>query len=342
MYKYLLIFLLIANVSCFAFDFKVSLNKKTFEDESFDFLIQKVVDARLNKQKPIGTVMVSFSLSNTVGNDSLGYEMNNFFNGKPEMFDAKTKIIIVINQLNIRYIREKADTTGKKAELEFSIAIDYYLEGGKTCGLLYQQFFKFKKSTSNTKITKDINKGFSETIKSALIDFKKQLKINKKEKGIRRQCNTDSLFQFLANKPEQVVTNQNIKDGLYFSCKDLYLNNPGAISNYSFTDSTGLGQRPLIVKVPDYILERVYAIVKDKRIYIYIGGGNYKEALLEEDGKLFFADITSAIISNDTKASSVPIGVLSSLASTIKQAGTAITTPPDVILDYETGDLVFR
>ena len=340
--------------SCLAFDYKVSINEKSFEDESFNFFVQKVIDARLNKQKPIGALVAGFSLNKqTVGNDSLDYEMNALFARKPEIFNASTKVIMVINQLNLRYIKS-AD--GKKTDLEFSVAIDYYLAEAKTYGLLYQQFFKYKVNTKSAdKITRDINKGFSETIKNALTDFKKQLNTNKAV--VRKECNTDSLIQFLTGKPEQMVTKQVIKDGLYFSCKDLYLNNPGVVSNYFFTDSTGLGQRPLIVRASGYIMERVYAIVRAKKIFVYTGGGNYKEALLGDDGKLFIPGITSATLSVDVKEGSANIGLLNSLPAipSLAKATTADstaqqpikqtqinTTTSDIIIDFETGDLVSR
>lgn len=339
----LLIAFVALSISSLAFDYKIGILEKTFEDESFNFFIQKVVDARLNKQKSIGLVVTGFSTdSKTVGNDSLDYQMNTVFGKKPEIFNAATKVIMVINQLNLRYINATTDVSGKEEAIEFSIAIDYYLKEGKTCGLLYQQFFKFKENVKSVnKIAKDINKGFSETIKKALKDFEKQLKTNKAV--VRKEFNADSLLQFLSTHPNQVITNQNVKDGLYFSCKDLYLNNPGVIDKYSFTDSTELGQRPLIVSSPGYVMERVYAIVREKRIFIYLGGGNYKEAVLSADGKLFFPDVTSATISTDAKIASMAFrsfGLIGSLiSSAIKQSATTTATS-DILIDFEIGDLV--
>ncbi len=337
-----------------AFDYKIALQEKTFEDENFNFFIQKVIDARLNKQKPIGVLMAGFSLNKeTVGNDSLGEQMTALFAKKPEMFNAATKVIMVINQLNLRYIKS-AD--GKKIELEYTIAIDYYQAGDKSCGLLYQQFFKFKTNVKSAdKIIRDINKGFSETIKGALTDFKKQLKTNKVV--VRKEFDTGMLLQSLENKPAQILSNQNIKDGLYFSCKDLYLNNPGILDSYSFTDTMGIGRNPLIVKAPGYIMERVYAIVRDKRIFIYAGGGNYKAALLGDDGRLVIAGKTSADLLVDVKGAFASVGILNSIVAVpfvaktnapadstaqqvIKQpeAGNKI---PDIFVDLETGDLVY-
>lgn len=347
----LLIAFVAASLSSLAFDYKVSILEKSFEDENFNFFIQKVVDARLNKEKPIGALLEGFSLNKeTVGNDSLGYQMTALFNRKPEIFNASLKVLMVINQLNLRFMKS-AD--GKKEELEFSIAIDYYQSGEKSCGLLYQQFFKFKQPVkSATKIAKDIDKGFTETIKKALTDFKKQIRTNKVI--VRKAFDTGMLFQFLENTPAQVVNNQNVQDGLYFSCKDLYFNNPGVISNYSFTDSTGLGQTPLIVKAPGYLMERVYAIVRSKRIFVYTGGGNYKEAVFGDDGNLFIPSIVNNLLVAGTKGSSASIGILNNLPSTtkvvthatdstakqpVKQPQT-IYKATDFFIDFETGDLV--
>jgi hypothetical protein len=242
-----------------------------------------------------------------------------------------------------------------KDELEFTIAIDYYKAGDNTSGLLYQQYFKYKATAKAAKTTgKDINKIFSETIKKALKDFTKQLKTDKG--AVRKGFNADSLFQFLASTPTQVINNQNIKEGLYFSCRDLYINNPGVVSNYSFTDSAGVGQRPTIVKAPGYLMERVYAIVRGRRIFVYTGGGNYKEAVFGDDGKLFIPSIVNVPLSVNEKGSLASIGILNTLPSPVKAIITAsdstakqpIKQPEitykatDFYLDLETGDLVYK
>jgi hypothetical protein len=368
--SFLLIALSIVSATCLAFDYKVTLLNKSFEEESYNFLIQKVIDVRLNKQKPIGALVAGFSLNKeTVGNDSLDYQMNALFNNKPEMFDNKVKIIMVINQLNLRYIKGMS-ARGKdlKDELEFTIAIDYYKAGDKTCGLLYQQLFKYKTTAKSAKTTsKDINKTFSETIKNALKDFTKQLKTNKATVATK-EFNKDSLFLFLAGKPEQILNKQNFKEGLYFSCKDLYLNKPGVLDSYSFTDSTGLGQRPLIVKAPGYLMERVYAIVRGRRIFVYTGGGNYKEAVFGDDGKLFMPSMANTSLPMLEKGSTASIGILNNLrptpvstttTTTVADKGITIAATdstakqpikqPDIIykatdfyIDLETGDLVYK
>jgi hypothetical protein len=349
---FLVLTCIVFHIACFAFDYTFGLREKNFNDIKYNFTLVKVVDARLNKQKPIGSLMTGFALHNeTVGNDSLEEQMNLFFKNRPEIFEQATKVIMVINQLNLRYIKERNDATGKKEELELSIAIDYYLSGDKTCGLLYQQFFKFRESIATTISTrKGLDVAFSETIKGALKDFKKQLDTYKPL--VRKEYAADSLFQSFSNKPAQVVSNQNIKDGLYFSCKDIYLNKPGVLSNYALSDSLGLG-RVVIVKSSDYVVDRVYTIVKAKKIYVYIGGGKYKEALLNDEGKLFFPDVTSTTLSNGAAVGSAVVGIASSffplgfigslfsngVESSVKKAGTT-TSVSDIIIDYETGDLI--
>ena len=353
--SFLLIICIALSISSLAFDYKVTLQEKSFEEENYNFLIQKVIDARLNKQKPIGSLVAGFSLNKeTVGNDSLAEQMISVFNSKSEVFDGKLKVAMVINQLNLRYIKGITTRGRELDELEYTIAVDYYKVGDKSYGLLYQQFFKYKAGIKSGKNTaKDLDKIFSETIKKAFTDFKKQLKDSKA--FVRKELNADTLLQFLAGKPLQVINSQNIKEGLYFSCKDLYLNNPGVVSYYSFTDSMGIGQRPTIVKAPAYVLERVYAIVIGHRIFLYIGGGNYKEAVFGDDGKLFIPSIAGVALSLGEKGSSSPIGVLNSLTpatSAIKPALVdsiakqpekpiePIAKATDIFIDFETGDLV--
>ena len=333
----------------------MTLRDKNFDDLKFNFSIVKVIDGRLNKQKPIGSLTAGFSFNKeTVGNDSLGEQMTLFFKNKPNIFDASTKVILIINQLNLRYIRGTNEMGGKKEELEVLISLDYYLAGEKTSGLLYQQYYKHRENvTFVAKVSKGINVAVSEALINAMTDFKNQ--INENKVIVRKEFSNDSLFQFFANKPTQVITNQNINDGIYFSIKDLYLNKPGVVNNYYFNDSTAIGQKSISVKSTGYKLDRVYAIVKSKRLFIYIGGGNYKEALLSDDGKLFFPDITSSNISSSARGGSAAVGIASAFLplgfiggivtsatqSAIKSTGTTKTTS-DVIVDFDTGDLIFK
>src|ERR1035437_359613 len=100
-----LMFILLCQMGAFAFDYSVSLKDGTFEGMRYNFTLLKIIDGRLDKTKPIGNLHsnLSFSDKETVGNDSLCDQMNIFLNkSKANFLDTSNRIIVVLNQLNLR------------------------------------------------------------------------------------------------------------------------------------------------------------------------------------------------------------------------------------------------
>ena len=355
MKKVFFVLLLIAlnQLSGFAFDYKVSIRDKIFNKTKYGFFVVKFIDGRLNKQKPIGSVPSAFSYKpHTVGNDSLEQELNQFFVNSPSFKNEPVKIIIVLNQLNTRYIRGANSLGGKKEDLETTISLDYYKINNNECSLVYQQYYKKLEDVTFNGPTKGINNAFSEILKSSFQDFDSQLKSNQVIASV--SIDTSSLYSFLHSRPEQVVNNKTIKDGIYFSCKDLYLNKP-SLADIIFPDTTTITTQPVFLKANNYITDRAFAIVRFNRIFIYVANHNYKEALLSDDGNLYFPDVTRSFISSNALTSSAVIstarafltigfigGFASSLAQdAIKKSNTTKITS-DVLIDFETGDLTFK
>ena len=161
--------------------YRIILSDKFALQNKYSFSIVQVIDGRLNKAKPIGSVVGSFGFNQQyVGNDSLSENMNLFFKKNNKLFDTVCKIVMVLNQLHLRYLGGYSMGSGKIEDLEISISIDYYKLNGITCELIYQQFNKYERSVKFiAKQSKAINLTYFETIESALNGFNTQLRSNK-------------------------------------------------------------------------------------------------------------------------------------------------------------------
>jgi len=346
--------MMFTKINIFGFEYKVKLGQQFFNNVKYEFSILKVIDGRLNRQKPIGSVAAGFSQKNElIGNDSLGYQMSIFFRNKAEIFDSTEKILLVLNQCNLSRAQGNSFFTGQIDDLETTVAFDYYRIVGNKYELIYQQYFKHIESVKFiAKIGQGIDMAFSETVKFALWDFNKQVKLKNFFTG--EPLTSDSLFNFFNCIQKQAITRQNIKNGLYFSCKDLYLNKPGVTNDVSF-DTSALGKKPLSIKSKKFIVEKCYAIVAHKQIFIYTSKNNYKAALISEDGDLYFPDVTKSSISKAASSGSAVVGIIGSflpfgflgsvakdvIRSGIEESGSSRATV-DVIVDLETGDLNYK
>ena len=159
--------------------YKVVLSNKFAIKRKYDFSIFDIVDGRLNKAKPIGSLLNGFKLQ-YVGNDSLAESMNLFFENNRNWFDTTSRVVIVLNQLSLLYLGGYSMVTGKIEDFQMSVSMDYYKLNGNTCELIYQQRHKYTRSVKFiAKKTKAINLTYFETIESALDDFNSQLRSNK-------------------------------------------------------------------------------------------------------------------------------------------------------------------
>lgn len=358
--KYFLLLLTGLQMVSYGFEHTIMLQKDAFEESKYKFSIVEVIDGRLNKQKPSGYFCKDFSTTKElIGNDSLAEQLNLFFKNNRLPFDTSTKIILVINQVNIGESRAK-----DYDDFIIKLSLDYYKVNGEKCALYFQQFTVFKGSVKMSK-RKAVNRVFTNAMTAAFSEFGNQLQ---RFKTISEtEINISELRSSLAVKPPQQVSATNIKDGLYFSLKDLYLNNPSPYKDYLLADTNALNKDVVSFASKNYYLKTVYSIVRKGRIYIYIHNYFYKEAFLSEDGKLFFEDVTQESISPGARTGSAAVGIFGTLASvfipggggivraaatgatigvaqsvaqqSIRKSGTTRVTS-DIIIDYETGNLI--
>jgi hypothetical protein len=355
--------ILINQFSVFGFEHSIGLRDDAFIGYKYNFSIVKVIDGRLNKKKPVGEFLWGFDFkSKPVGNDSLGIQMDAFFKNHTSSFDTSTKIILVINQLNLR-----KTGGGKDESIEISLSLDYYKITGNSCVLLYKHYCKHRESVKGIfKASKAIDVSFSETVRLSFDNVENQ--IIKHGAMSSQEIDVASFYHSFDSVPKQVINTQNMKDGIYFSIKDVFLNQPGLTAENFFPDTAFLGKKPVSLLSPNYLIARAYAVIRFKRIFIYIRDDYYKEAILSEDGKLFFPDVTQAntsigthvgasvmgIVFGSIASAFIPVGggiagavvkggavgaVKGGTQAAIKKAGTTYVTS-DIIIDYETGNLI--
>jgi hypothetical protein len=272
-------------------DYKFYFKEDVLKNSKYKFSISEVVDARLNKKKPIGSVLFGMAIhKKTVGNDSIAEEMESGFDKIRQCFDSSNPIILVINQINIRFVYSygKTKTKGAKEDLEMNVSLEYYKINGNTYDLIYQQYYSHKHNASwEFSATNGVSMAFSEAIKLGFEDFDKELSFNRPLNNLKLSYNDFNKLYKL--KPSQEVNKKNIKDGIYFSCRDIYLNRPAIIQDFDLKDSLDNGRCLFIFKTNSTVFHKSYAIIRAGKIFIHFEDYWYKKVLFADDGKLYYA-----------------------------------------------------
>lgn len=269
----------------FAFDVNLMINKNTFVYEKYNFSVTNVIDARINQKNAVGYYyggLLNKKLS--VGNDSLDKELIRFFNKYSKSFYEPTKIILVINQLNLTEIKFKnAD------DFEFTLAFDYYRVVGNTARLEYSQFIKFDKGAGTIK-ENSIAKGFSEAMAFAFLQFKNQLMYYKPL--VFTPLLLEDLKVKLTEKLTKRICEAKINEGLYFNINQLLKNAPVISSGCTISnDSTLLSGKTTSINCNSYLVKKAFAIVKNEQLYLYISDGVYLPAEIESNGDIYLKDL---------------------------------------------------
>jgi len=268
-----------------AFDATFMLNKDAFVYEKYNFSIAKVIDGRPDKQKAIGIYYQGLlNKKLLVGNDSIDKELARYFLKYPKSFYEPTKIILVINQINLIEILNK-----RIDDFELTLAFDYYRITGNTAKLEYSQYLKYYRGAGTYK-PDDISKLFSTTMAAAFLQFKNQIMYYKPLEFTALQ--TEDLVKRLNSKIIRRIDSTNANDGLYFNIHQLIKNAPVVTSNYKIvSDSALLNNQAVEIDSKTYLVKKVFAFVKSGRLYIYMSDGIYLPAVIEADGKIGLKDI---------------------------------------------------
>lgn len=321
-----------------AFDGTFMLNKDAFVYEKYNFSIAKVVDARFNKQKPTGFYYEGLlNKIQTVGNDTISSELERFFLKHHKSFYEPTKIILVINQINLIEI-----LNGNTDDFEITLAFDYYRITENMAKLEYSQYLKFDKSAGLNKAS-GLNKIFSEAMAAAFLQFKNQIMYYKPLEFTAQQ--TEDLVKRLNSLPVKRIESANGNDGLYFNIGQLIRNAPVLTSNYKIiNDSALINFQPVLIDCKSYLVKKAFAFIKNNQLYIYISDGKYLPAVVEADGRIFLKEIyykkKENIFNNKTLAN---LRAFSPLLRTIKiiKDVTADSDQLKIQVDEETGQLKF-
>lgn len=271
---------------CFAFDVKLMISKNAFVYEKYNFSIVKVIDARISPSTPTGFFFQGALIKKfSVGNDSLDKELAGYFKKNQKSFhEPTTKMILVINQLNLTEIRYK-----NIDDFEFTLAFDYYRVVDNTAKLEYSQFIKYDKGAGINK-ENSIVKGFSEAMAFAFLQFKNQIMYYKPLAFT--PILTEDLTSSLTRKLVKRIVGVQLNDGIFFNINQLLKNAPVITSGYSLAKDSALQKaQPVTIECKTYLAKKAFALVEKQQLYIYISDGIYLPGEIDDNGSIFLKDL---------------------------------------------------
>ena len=332
-----------------SFYYRLSLNEAPFSEVKYNFTIERFVDARLNKFKPVGEF--DDRRKNTprsVGNEFLSDEVSAFLSKRHDLFDPSPTIVVALNQLNLNYPLDP-NRRGSNDELVASIALDYYLKEGAGYTQIYRQYYKYALKDLPRNPEMAFTDCFSGALSRALMAFNNTLRSNQLLHNL--PIDSVTFFSLLTQRSEQVVTNQTLQDGLYFSLKDIYLNRPLKTPNYKTPVIQDILNGPITIASDVIPIPSAFSIVIDHRIFIYTGHNIYTEAFIDDKGTLFFRHHTVYQKQNSgigrviaVEAAGIVFGFFGALLADVVSSSVEkpATTEVEIesAIDYETGALM--
>jgi hypothetical protein len=337
-----IVMLLLCSSQVYAFDYVFTLTDNAFHKAKYRFSIARVIDARVNDTVPIGFIPGFSGRPQSIGNDSLTFDLADFFQNDKDHFDTLNNIVLVVNQINF--------TIDQAQNVEMLLSLDYYLVRDNKHSLLYKQYCRHIKNVKTVMVRSNaVNIAFTKAMEAAFDDFSQQLEAG--NSSVVYEMDATALTTSVASTPTPVISNQNLKDGMYFSCRDLYLNKPGLTSGYTLPDTNMLGTEQVSTR-NEKTSFAPFACVINKKIFINTGNDYYRQALLSDSGKVYFHNVNRYSVSTGASAGgAVAGGVLGSFGivgavlggaaqAGITKAGTKTHTG-DLFLDFETGRLVW-
>lgn len=321
---------------CFGFDVKLMISKNAFVYEKYNFSVVKVIDGRISPSTPTGFFfkgLLDKKLS--VGNDSLDKELTRYFNKYQKSFYEPTKIILVVNQLNLSEIRYK-----NIDDFEFTLAFDYYRVVDNLVKLEYSQYIKYDKGAGIDK-EKSIEKGFSEAMAFAFLQFKNQIMYYKPLAYTPMLI--EDLSNILARKQIKRIGDSKLVEGIFFNINQLLKNAPVITAEYNLVNDSALQKsKPVTIICKSYLVKKAYALVEKQQLYIYISDGIYLPAEIDSSGNIFLKDLyykkKNNIFNNSLIAGLrgfIPLLALASDISELAQKGESTK----VQIDDQTGQL---
>ncbi len=333
-----LFILLLCSSQAHAFEYVFSLTDNAFHKGKFQFSIVRVIDARVNDTLSIGFIPGFSGRPQSIGNDSLAYDLTDFFKSDTAHFDTLNNIMLVINQINF--------TINQAQYATVTLSLDYYLLRDNKYSLLYKQYLSHVKNVKAVMARSNaVNIAFSKAMEAAFDDFDQQL--DGGNPSVVYQMDSSVFTSAVLKTQTPVISNQNLKDGIFYSCRDLYLNKPGLISGYTLPDTSMFRTNQVSIQ-NEKTTFHPYACVVNKKIYINTGNDFYREALVSDSGKVYFHNISRYTVSTGAGIGGAAVsgfassfGILGAVIGGIAQdniikSGTRTHTG-DLFLDFETG-----
>ncbi len=250
------------------FALEVDIKGYYFDRAKFNFFIENFVDARMNKEKPVGYTRIG--VSNRTEALTIPKNFNehcyNFFRDYALNFDTSLKFICVINQVTIQ-----ESHSGGKEYSTASLSIDFYKSENDSCNLYFSSFV-----ISNIQDGIDITKKHCYNLCKVFYESFSNLKAFVSRKSIPFESNKKRLKEILHPIPAErvILTNDSIvKDGLYYSSSQLSANNP-SLYYARFLANIDTSENDLMIEKNDSLISdhNAFAFSKGNCLYINCQG----------------------------------------------------------------------
>ncbi|MGZ3866566.1 MAG: hypothetical protein ACXVC6_11125 [Bacteroidia bacterium] len=319
--------------------YELKLSVPFYSHGQYKFSILNFIDARLGKEKPVGFTRVGIS------NKTEGIFLPKDFESncgeifsKPEVgLIGARKLIAVINQLTVQ------ETHGGGWEYStVSLGIDYYLLDSNSYNLYYRSFIKTAASNGF-----DITKKHAENLEDAFMmsfDNLNNFFTNGGKAFEYSHIPSSVLMDSVFKQTNQKITGTGIKNGVFYSCKQVALNTPQKdLWNFLASIDTSKNE----IYFPDRASlpngNALFGFAKDNVLYVHIKKDTYHKAGLVDSTKLgYFKDVTrSKVATGAVVASAVLSGLFgfagSIMGSGIKSSSVKIQRVDKLYFDLESG-----
>jgi len=334
--KILFLFLGLVTVTNSIKAYELKLKRSFLKGERYEFACSKFIDARLNKQKAVGYTRrgVSNKIEELKLPKNFAAYCDTLFGDAGIKYEGVLKLIPVITQITIQETHN-----GSNEFSHISLAMNFYMIENDSCFLYYSSFTKVN-SESGFDITakhgKYLTKAFSIIFNNLnVFTVNKSLQFKPLKINIIQLKDTLEITNNTFHEPP-------IKDGIYFSCRDLVNNEPSE----TFIDliakvDTSLTEVLFYESVPFFRRNSFFAFVKGNCLYLHLRDLTFHKANMDERNRLaHFKNLKRSQAGLGNGSNSVSLGYMFGLV------GIAIETairyskkerPEELNLDLEIG-----
>ncbi len=267
--------------------YEVKLTGSVFKGERYEFAFAKFIDARLNYNKPVGYTRMGVSnrVEELVLNKKFNEYCDSVFNIKGIKYEGRIKLIPVFTQITIQETHSGGDEFSN-----VSLAMDFYKIEGDSCFLYYSSFTKVN-SVNGFDITKKHGKNLSTAI--SVIFSNLNVFVSQESPLIKPAKISIGQLRDTLEIMNNTFHDAPLKEGIYFSCRDLINNEPSAdfadlISNVDTSKNELFFSESTIFFRRNYF----FAFVKKNTLYVHLKDLTYHRANIDKRNRLaYFKDL---------------------------------------------------